>query len=68
MRELTRREREVIQLAADGHINGQISHHLGIKPETVKTYMETALQKLGATNRAHAAVIALHAGLIAPPW
>jgi two-component system nitrate/nitrite response regulator NarL len=51
---LTRREYEVLRLAAQGHTNPEIAHHTGLTRNTVKTYMQSTLQKLGARNRIEA--------------
>jgi RNA polymerase sigma factor (sigma-70 family) len=48
---LTPREREVVQLAARGLTNQQIAEALIISPETVKTHVRRALEKLGLQSK-----------------
>lgn len=43
---LTHREREVVQLIAEGKINKEIAHHLNISVKTVETHPATAMHKL----------------------
>jgi DNA-binding NarL/FixJ family response regulator len=43
---LTHREREVVQLIAEGHINRQVAEMLEISVKTVETHRSTAMQKL----------------------
>ncbi|PTD25201.1 MULTISPECIES: response regulator [Edaphosphingomonas] len=43
---LTTREREIVQLIAEGKINKQIAHLLGISIKTVETHRATAMHKL----------------------
>jgi len=61
---LTPREQEVLKLVVDGHTNKKIGKQLGIAEDTVKKRMKSILIKLGASNRASAAVKATRAGLI----
>lgn len=48
---MTRREFEVVRLLATGMSNPEIAEELGLTRNTVKTYVQCALQKLGARNR-----------------
>jgi LuxR family transcriptional regulator, quorum-sensing system regulator BjaR1 len=61
---LSSRELEVIQIAAAGKTNWEISRVLGVSEETVKSTIARASKKLNATNRAHAVAIAIAHGLI----
>lgn len=61
---LTRRELEVLTLAAEGLSNGEISEALVISSRTVTTHVEHILAKLDAPNRAAAAAFALREGYI----
>ncbi|TFW16800.1 response regulator [Duganella callida] len=63
--QLTRREIEVLSLAAQGNSNKMIASRLGISEDTVKSYMSTLFGKLGANDRTHAVALALKSGLIA---
>ncbi|MFD6393365.1 AAA family ATPase [Nocardia sp. NPDC060259] len=49
---LTRREREVAELAAKGHANKDIAAHLYLSPRTVEDHLGRVLRKLGLTSRA----------------
>lgn len=49
---LTRREREVAELAAHGHTNKDIAAHLYLSPRTVEDHLGRVLRKLGLTSRA----------------
>jgi DNA-binding NarL/FixJ family response regulator len=61
---LTKREREVLRLLADGMRNEQIARELGISPLTVRTHIEKAMQKLEADTRTEAVANALRMSLI----
>jgi PAS domain S-box-containing protein len=62
--QLTDREREVMTLVASGLQSGDIAEVLFLSPETVKSHVHNALEKLGAHTRAHAVAIALVTGQI----
>lgn len=62
---LTDRERDVLQLLVQGQTNKEIGRALGIAPGTVKTHVESIIEKLSAADRTQAAVIAVRARLIA---
>ncbi|HEY5633554.1 MAG TPA: alpha/beta fold hydrolase [Burkholderiaceae bacterium] len=59
---LTRRERELVHLLADGLDNHQIAAHLDISEKTVRNHVSTVLSKLGTDTRAQAIVAARKAG------
>ncbi len=61
---LTGRETEVLRLIADGVGNGDIAQRLHIGLGTVKGHVRDILQKLAASDRTHAAVVALRKGYI----
>ncbi|SHG63417.1 response regulator [Streptoalloteichus hindustanus] len=61
VRSLTTRERQVLELLADGSSNAAIGDQLGLTEATVKSYVSTVLSKLGAQNRVQAALIAQRA-------
>lgn len=61
---LSGREREVLQLSADGLSTKQIASELSLSESTVKTYLRTLFEKLGAEHRAHAVALALRSRLI----
>jgi DNA-binding CsgD family transcriptional regulator len=62
--QLTDREREIMTLVASGLKSGDIAESLFLSPETVKSHVHNALEKLGAHTRAHAVAIALVSGQI----
>jgi DNA-binding NarL/FixJ family response regulator len=61
---LTRRQREILQLLADGESTTVAARELDLSEETVKTHIKTALARLGARNRTHAVAIALRESLV----
>jgi len=61
---LTRRQREILQLLADGGSTAVAARELGLSEETVKTHTKNVLARLGARNRTHAVAIALRECLI----
>ena len=61
---LSEREREVLQLAADGYDGPAIAQHLFVSPATVKTHFLHVYEKLGVNDRAAAVARALRQGLI----
>ncbi|GAB3301144.1 response regulator transcription factor [Parasphingorhabdus pacifica] len=58
VRNLSGREKQVLNLLADGRSNSDIGDRLGLTEATVKSYVSTVLSKLGADNRVQAALIA----------
>ncbi|MCK9899279.1 DNA-binding response regulator [Parafrankia colletiae] len=56
MATLNQREREILQLIADGLTNRQIGTRLGLSEKTVKNYVSSILEKLGLASRTQAAV------------
>ena len=61
---LSDREREVLELAAEGLPTREIAGRLFIGPETVKSHFEKIYGKLGAPDRVSAVARALRQGLI----
>jgi DNA-binding NarL/FixJ family response regulator len=61
---LTHRQREILQLLANGESTTVAARELGLSEETVKTHIKTALARLGARNRTHAVAIALREALV----
>jgi DNA-binding NarL/FixJ family response regulator len=61
---LTRREYDVLQRVALGRTNPEIAEDLGISRNTVKTYLQTVMGKLGARNRVEAIAKAGEAHLL----
>ncbi|HLJ68925.1 MAG TPA: PAS domain S-box protein [Chloroflexota bacterium] len=63
---LTEREREVVQLVAEGHTNQGIARKLGISIKTVETHRTNIMEKLGATDRTDLVKYAIRTGMISP--
>lgn len=61
---LTRRQREILQLYADGLSTEDVAERLERSTETIRTHTKAALSRLGARDRAHAVAIGLRNGLI----
>ncbi len=61
---LTTREREILQLLADGMSNSDVAAKLFISQETVKSHVRHILAKLEADTRTHAVAIALRESII----
>lgn len=60
---LTPRERQVLQLLADGASNKLIARRLGVSVHTAKFHVASLTRKLGATGRLEAVGIGLRLGL-----
>ena len=65
--QLTRREREVLELIVRGRSNKRIAFELGIAEKTVKAHVGHVLAKLGVTDRTQAALLAVREGLVTDP-
>ena len=61
---LSAREREILQLLADGLTGEEVAERLVLSSETIKTHIRNAMNKLAARNRVHAILIALREGAI----
>ena len=61
---LSKREREILQMVANGSTTKEVARDLGISPHTVKTHLERIFEKLGANDRAQAVAIAIRTGLV----
>jgi DNA-binding NarL/FixJ family response regulator len=64
---LSKREREIIDLLAQGLTGEDVAERLVLSPETVKTHIRNAMGKLEAHTRVHAIAIALREGFITTP-
>ena len=61
---LSKREREIMDLLAQGLTGEQVAERLFLSPETIKTHIRNAMNKLEANTRVHAIAIALREGFI----
>jgi DNA-binding NarL/FixJ family response regulator len=61
---LTRRQRQILQLLANGESTTVAARELDLSEETVKTHTKNALARLEARNRTHAVAIAVRECLI----
>lgn len=61
---LTRREYDILRHVAMGETNPEIAAALGLARNTVKTYLQRTLEKLGARNRVEAVARANEHGLL----
>lgn len=61
--ELSDREREILDLIAQGRSNAEIAAHLILSPKTVRNHVSNVLNKLQVASRAEAIVRARDAGL-----
>jgi DNA-binding NarL/FixJ family response regulator len=62
---LTSRQREVLELLADGLPYDEIAKRMGVGPETARTHAQNAIARLGARTRTEAVAVALRRRLIA---
>jgi len=61
---LSEREREILQLLAEGYHTEEVARRIGLSGETVKSDTKRAIQKLEADTRVHAVAIALRQSMI----
>ncbi len=61
---LTKREREILALVAEGMSNREIAEKLVLSPETVKSHVAAILEKLNVSDRTQAAIYAVRNGLV----
>ncbi|MFF4578975.1 response regulator [Streptomyces sp. NPDC001389] len=61
---LTDREADVLRLMATGLSNHEISEHLGVGPQTVKTHVAGILAKTGSRDRTQAVIAAYEGGFL----
>lgn len=62
--ELAPRELDVLACVASGASNAVTAERLGLRPETVKGYLRSAMRRLGVHSRGEAVVAARRAGLL----
>src|SRR5215213_1760123 len=61
---LSEREREILQLLAEGFHTEEVARRIGLSAETVKSDTKRAILKLEADTRVHAVAIALRQAII----
>jgi two-component system response regulator NreC len=61
---LSEREREVLQLVAEGKSSKEIADLLSVSPATIETHRTHVLQKLGLRNTAEVVLYAVRRGVI----
>ena len=62
---LTRREREVVQLLAEGHNNREVAERLGRSVKTIETHRARVMRKVGAGSLAELVRYAVREGIVA---
>ena len=63
-RNLSARQREILQMLADGMQTEAVAERLGLSTETVRTHTKRILAKLGASTRTQAVAIGIRHGVI----
>ncbi len=63
-RKLTPRQREILQLYANGDSTESAAKRLGLSTETIRTHTKAVLSRLEARDRTHAVAIGLRSSLI----
>jgi DNA-binding CsgD family transcriptional regulator len=61
---LTPKEKEVLDCIKQGKCTSEIADTLSVRQSTVKFHVRNIMDKLDASNRAHAVAIALEKGLL----
>lgn len=64
--QITARERQVLELMANGFSNQAIGEKLSISVKTVEAHRARLFKKLGASNVADAVLLAIRVGLVTP--
>ena len=62
--ELSRRELDCLQVAAEGKTAREISDLLAVSTRTANFHISNAMNKLGACNKTHAVALAIRMGLL----
>lgn len=63
-KDLSGRERQILQLIAQGLANHEIGDHLILSEETVKSHVRNILHKTNARTRAEAVAVGMRRGII----
>lgn len=67
LHQLTRQERSILQLVAEGRTNRSTAEFLSISPKTVEKHRSRLMHKLGLRNASELTLVALEMGLIERP-
>jgi two-component system nitrate/nitrite response regulator NarL len=67
VRQLTRREREIVEAILAGCSNREIAQRFGITEDTVKHHLSSVYAKLGVSNRLELALLVVRTGLLRHP-
>lgn len=62
---LSAREREILQLIAEGRTSAEVAHSLSLSPKTVETYRSRLMQKIGVSDVVGLVKFAITHGIIA---
>jgi len=65
-RNMSRQERDILRLVAEGYTSKEIGGQLHLSPHTVDTYRSQLTQRLGLTHRSEVVQYALQTGLLRP--
>ena len=63
-KKLSRQEKQVLKLLAEGNSNKEIAAKLSLSDQTIKGYVRSIFQKIGASDRTQAVAIALRKKLV----
>jgi DNA-binding CsgD family transcriptional regulator len=63
---LSPRERQVLELLAQGLNAARVADELGLSRETIRTHVRNAMRKLDANTRVHAVALAVESGTVSP--
>jgi DNA-binding NarL/FixJ family response regulator len=66
LEKLTPRERQILQLIAQGHSNKEIAALLGLSPNTVSAHRANLMDALGIHKTAELVLYAIRKGLVSP--
>ncbi|MEM7603474.1 MAG: response regulator transcription factor [Verrucomicrobiota bacterium] len=55
---LTQRQRQILDLLAQGHSNKEIAYRLNMREATIRVHMSNLFKRLGVTSRTQAALLA----------
>ncbi|MER6092521.1 response regulator transcription factor [Streptomyces bluensis] len=61
---MTRRQVEILRLAANGNTNQAIARFLGVSLETIKSQLRAIYPKLRVSDRTQAVAVAIRVGLL----